>query len=89
MALQLQRTKIVWGGCCLIAVQGGLLVSIAPSLNFNFDFLSRISLLLNELATLLSSRGWVDPFKTIYIQKMFKGIAKIGISWMAVRRANH
>ena len=36
------------------------MVNKALSLNFNFSFLNRISLLLNQLATLLSSRSRVD-----------------------------
>ena len=46
-------------------VARGLVVSKASSLNFNFSFLNRISLLLNELATLLSSGGWLDPVQDL------------------------
>ena len=47
MALQLRRTKTNWSACWQIAVQGGgLVVSKALSLNLNFSFLNRISLLL-------------------------------------------
>ena len=41
------------------------MVSKASSLNFYFRFLNRISLLLNELVTLLSSRGWLDPVQNL------------------------
>ena len=40
---------------------GALVVNKALSLNFHFSFINRISLLLNQLATLLSSRSWVEP----------------------------
>ena len=44
---------------------GGLMVSKAPSLNFNFSFLNRISPFLNELVTLLSLRGWLDRVQNV------------------------
>ena len=44
-----------------MAVQGALWLAKRLSLNLNFSFLNRISLLLNQIATQLSSRGWVDP----------------------------
>ena len=44
-----------------MAVQGALWIAKRLSLNLNFSFLNRISLLLNQVATQLSSRGWVDP----------------------------
>ena len=40
---------------------GAPLVNKALSLKFHFSFLNRISLLLNQLATQLSSRSWIDP----------------------------
>ena len=40
---------------------GGLGVIKMLSLNLNFSFLSQISLLLNQVAIQLSSRGWVNP----------------------------
>ena len=52
---------------------GNLLVSKALSLNLNFNFLSRISLpyFSYQVATQLSSRGWVDPFLDPIFQKIF------------------
>ena len=48
-----------------MAVQGTLWLAKRLSLNFNFSFLNRISQLLNELVTLLSSRGWLDPVQNL------------------------
>ena len=49
----------------LDGIAGGLVVSKASSFNFNFSFLNRILLLLNQLVTLLSSRGWLDPVQNL------------------------
>ena len=48
----------------------GLMVS-NDFLDLNFRFLNRISQLLNQVNTQLSSRGWVVPFKVLYFQKKF------------------
>ena len=51
---------------------GSLVVSKAVSLNLNFSFPNRISLLL-------ISRGWVDPFQTLYFQNKIIYLNKIKI----------
>ena len=61
VALQLRRAKTDWSDCCQIAVQGAVWLAKRLSLNLNFSFLNRILLLLNQVATQLSSQGWVDP----------------------------
>ena len=60
LALQLRRVKTDWSGCCQMAVQEILCLAKRLSLNLNFSFLNRISLLLIQVATQLSSRGWVN-----------------------------
>ena len=54
-------------------VAGGPVVSKASSLNFKFSFLNRISLLLNALVTLLSSRGWLVPVQNSILPEKFLG----------------
>ena len=71
VALQLQRAKTDWSGCCQMAVQGASWLAKRLSLNLNFSFLNRISLLLNQVATQLSSRGWVDPVPDPILPKTF------------------
>ena len=73
MALQLRRAKTDWSGCCQMAVQGTLWLAKCLSLNLNFSFLNRISLLLNQIATQLSSRGWVDPVPDHILPEKFLG----------------
>ena len=46
------------------------------SLNLHFSFLNQISLLLNQVATQLSSRGWVGPFQSLYFQNKFLGYSR-------------
>ena len=46
MALQIRRAKTDWSGCCQMAVQGALWLAKHLSLNLNFSFRNRISLLL-------------------------------------------
>ena len=60
VVLQPWRAKTDWSGCCQVAVQGTLWLAKHLSLNFNFNFLNRISLPLIQVATQLSSWGWVD-----------------------------
>ena len=58
---QPQRANTDWSGCCQMTVQGTFWLAKRLSLNLNFGFLNRISLLLYQVATQLTSRGWVDP----------------------------
>ena len=53
---------------------GGIVISKALSINHNFSFLNRLSLLLNQVATQLSSWGWLDPPVTIIPEEIL-GIA--------------
>ena len=75
MALQLRRAKTDWSGCCQMAVQGALWLANRLSLNLNFSFLNRILLLLNQVASQLSSRGWVDPVPDPILPEKFLGTA--------------
>ena len=69
VALQPRRAKTDWSGCCQMAVQGAKRLS----LNLNFSFLNRISLLLIQIATQLSSRGSVDPVPDPKLPEKFLG----------------
>ena len=42
----------------------------------NFSFLNRISLLLIQIATQLSSRGWVDPVPDPILPEKFPGYSR-------------
>ena len=76
VALQLRRAKTDWSGCCQMAVQGALWLAKRLSLNLNFSFLNRISLLLNQVATQLFSRGWVDPIPDPILPEKFLGYSR-------------
>ena len=91
VALQPRRVNTDWSGCSQIAVQGALWLAKRLSLNLNFSFLNRISLLLIQLATQSSSWGWVDPVPDPTLPEKFLGYSGnlTRESWMAVRRANH
>ena len=75
-----------------MAEQGALWLAKHLSLNHNFSFLNRISLLLIQVAIQMSSRGWVDPVPDPILPEKFLGYSRgieLGTSWIAVRRANH
>ena len=76
MALQPRRAKTDWSGCCQMAVQGALSLAKRVSLNLNFSFLNRISLLLIQVATQLSSRGWVDLVPDPILPEKFLGYSR-------------
>ena len=61
VALQFRKAKTDWSGCCQMTVQGALWLVKRLSLDLNFSFLNRISLLLISSSYQLSSRGWVEP----------------------------
>ena len=61
VALQLRRATTDWSGGCWMTVQGALWLAKRLSLNLNFSFLIRICYFSYQIATQLSSRGWVDP----------------------------
>ena len=61
-----------------MVVQEGLVVSKAFSLNLNFSF-NWISLLLNQAATQLSSKRWVDPITEPIFPEKFLGYSQAGI----------
>ena len=44
--------------------------------NLNFSFLNRISLLLIQVVTQLSSRGWVDPVSDPILPEKFIGYSR-------------
>ena len=58
VALQLQRAKTDWSGCCHMAVQGALWLAKRLSLNLNFRFLNRIFCLVTRLAP---NKIWCVP----------------------------
>ena len=76
MALQPQRAKTDWSGCCQMAVQGVLWLAKRLSLNLNFSFLNWISLLFIQVATQFSSRGWVDPVPDPVLPEKFLGYSR-------------
>ena len=59
-----------------MAAQGALWLAKRLSLNLSFSFLNRISLLLNQVATQLSSRGWVNPVLDPILPKKFLGYSR-------------
>ena len=71
---------------------GGLVVSKALSLNFNFSFLNRISLLLisSSYPVVITRLGGPRsrPYTSRKISRVQPGIEP-GTSWMVVRHANH
>ena len=74
VALQLWRAMADWSGCCQMAVQGALSLAKRLSLNLNFSFLNRIRYFSYQVATQLSSRGWVVPFQTLLILQTFPSL---------------
>ena len=59
-----------------MAVRGALWLAKRLSLNLNFSFLNRISLLPIQVATQLSSRGWVDPVPDPILPEKFLGYSR-------------
>ena len=59
-----------------MAIQGALWLAKRLSLNLNFSFLNRILLLLIQVATQLSSRGWVDPVPDPILPEKFLGYSR-------------
>ena len=89
VVLQLRRAKTDWSDCCQMAVKGALWLSKRLSLNLNFSFLNRISLLLISssypiivLTRLGGPRS--TPYTSRKISRVKPGIEP-GTSWMAVR----
>ena len=92
VALQPRRAKTDWSGCYQLAVQGTLWLAKRLSLNLNFSFLNRISLLLisssDPIVFTRLGRPRSRPYTSRKISMVQPGIEP-GTSWMAVRRANH
>ena len=94
VALQPRRAKTDRKCCCQMAVQGALWLAKCLSLNLNFSFLNRISLLLisSSYPIVLTKLGGPRsrPYRPTS-RKMSRVQPRIerGTSWMAVRRANH
>ena len=61
VALQLRRAKTDRSGCCQMAVQVTLRLAKRLSLNLISVFLTGFRHFSYQVATQLSSRGWVDP----------------------------
>ena len=59
-----------------MAVQGALWLAKRLSLKLNFSFLNRTSLLLIQVATQLSSRGWVHPVPDPVLPEKFLGYSR-------------
>ena len=76
VVLQLRRAMPEWSGFCQMAVQEALWLAKPSYLNLNFSFLNRISLLLIQVATQLSSRGWVDPVPHPILREKFLGYSR-------------
>ena len=76
MALQLRRAKTHWSGCCQMTVQGTLWLAKRLSLNLNFSFFNRIRYFSYQVATQLSSRGWVDPVSDLILPEKFLGYSR-------------
>ena len=76
VALQPRRAKTDWSSCCQVTVQGALWLAKRLSLNLHFSFLNPISLLLIQVATKLSSQGWVDPVPDPILPEKFPGYSR-------------
>ena len=59
-----------------MAVQGAVWLAKRLSLYLNFSFLNRISLLLIQVATQLSSPGWVEPVPDPILPEKFLGYSR-------------
>ena len=77
MALQLRRAKTDWSGFCQMTVQGALWLAKRLSLNLNFSFLHQIRYFSHQVATQLSSRGWVDPVPDPVLPEKFLGYSRV------------
>ena len=76
VALQLQRVKTDWSGCCQMAVQGNLwLAKHYPSTLISV-FLTGFRYFSYQIATQLSSRGWVDPVPDPILPEKFLGYSR-------------
>ena len=80
----------VINGCCQMAVQRALWLAKRLSLNLNFSFLNRISLLLisNSYPCPHEAGPRSRPYTSRKISRVKPGIEP-GTSWMAVKHANH
>ena len=77
MALQLRRAKTDWSGCCQMTVQGALWLAKRLSLNLNFSFLNRISLLLiSSSYPIVLTRLGGPRFQTLSFQKKILGYSR-------------
>ena len=73
-----------------MAIQGTLWLEKRLSLNLNFNFLNRISLLLIQIANLIVLVRLAGPRSRPYTRRKISRIypaIEPGTSWMAVRRA--
>ena len=59
-----------------MAVQGALWLAKSLSLNLNFSFLNWIRYFSYQVATQLSSRGWVDPVPDPILPEKFLGYSQ-------------
>ena len=59
-----------------LTVQGALWLAKRLSLNLNFSFLNRIRYFSYQVATQLSSRGWVDPVPDPILPEKFLGYSR-------------
>ena len=76
VALQPRREETDWSGCFQMAVQGALWLAKRLSLNLYFSFFNRISQLSYQVATQLSSWGWVDPVPDPILLEEFLGYSR-------------
>ena len=76
VALQPRRAKTDCSGCCQMAVQGALWLAKRLPLNFNLVFLTGFRYFSYQVATQLSSRGWVDTVADTILSEKFLGYSQ-------------
>ena len=71
MALQLRIAKTDWSGCYQMSLQEALWLATRYPSTLISVFLTGFRYFSYQVATQLSSRGWVDPVQDLYVQKNF------------------
>ena len=73
---QPRRAKTDWSGCCQMTVQGALYLAKLLSLTLISVFLTGFRNFSYQIATQLSSRGWVDPALDPILPEKFLGYSR-------------
>ena len=76
MALQLRRAKTNWSDCCQMAVQGALWLAKRYPSTLISVFLTGFRYFSYQIATQLSSRGWVDPVPDLVLPEKILGYSR-------------